>query len=50
MTAAKVVDITANLLDSAGHAADAVSACAQVRMEDVPKIAQISKVTMAQKA
>ena len=37
MTAAKVMDVTARLLDCAGQAADAVSAYSQVKMEDAPK-------------
>ena len=38
MTAAKVMDVIA-----AGHVADAVSACTQVRMEDAPKWLRITK-------
>ena len=38
MTAAKVMDIISRLLGCAGQAADAVSACSQVKMEDDPKL------------
>ena len=43
MTAAKVMDIISRLPGCAGQAADAVSACAQVQMEDAPKLLKISK-------
>ena len=36
MTAAKVTDIISGLPGCAGQAADAVSACTQVKMEDAP--------------
>ena len=36
MTAAKVMDIISRLPGCAGQAADAVSACTQVKMEDAP--------------
>ena len=36
MTAAKVLDIIARLLDSVGQASGAVSAYTQVKMEDAP--------------
>ena len=38
MTATKVMDIISRLPGCAGPAADAVSACTQVKMEDAPKI------------
>ena len=38
MTAAKVMDIISRLPGCAGQAADAVSACTQVKMEDAPKL------------
>ena len=38
ITAAKVMDVIARLLDCDGQAADAMSACAQVKMEDAPKL------------
>ena len=38
MTAAKEMNVIARLPDCAGQAADAVSACTQVKMEDVPKL------------
>ena len=37
MTAAKVMEIISRLPGCAGQAADAVSACTQVKMEDAPK-------------
>ena len=43
MTAAKVMDVFARLFDCAGQAADAVSAYAQVKMEDAPKLLKIPK-------
>ena len=47
MTAAKVMDVIARLPDCDGHAADAVSAYIQVKMEDASKIAQNSNVRMS---
>ena len=45
MTAAKVMDIiNSRLPGCAGQAADAVSVCTQLRMEDAPKIFQNSKI------
>ena len=41
MTAAKVVDVVARLPDCDGQAADAVSACTQVRLEDAPRLFKI---------
>ena len=38
MTAAKVMDIMSRLPWCAGQAADAVSACTHVKMEDAPKL------------
>ena len=38
MTASKVMDIISRLPGCAGQAADAVSACTQVKMEDAPKL------------
>ena len=38
MTAAKVMDIIPRLPGCSGQAADAVSACTQVKMEDAPKL------------
>ena len=43
MTAAKVMDIIPRLPGCAGQAADAVSACTQVKMEDAPKLLKIQK-------
>ena len=43
MTAAKVMDIISRLPGCAGQAADAVSACTQVKMEDTPKLLKIPK-------
>ena len=43
MTAAKVMDIFSRLPGCAGHAADAVSAETQVKMEDAPKLLKIPK-------
>ena len=43
MTAAKVMDIISRLPGCAGEAADAVSACTQVKMEDAPKLLKIPK-------
>ena len=42
-TAAKVMDIISRLPGCAGLAADAVSACTQVRMEDASKLLKIPK-------
>ena len=47
VTAAKVMDIISRLPGCAGQAADAVSACAQVKMEDAPKIIENSKIGMS---
>ena len=41
MTAAEVMDIISRLPQCAGQAADAVSACTQVKMEDAPKLLKI---------
>ena len=38
MTAAKIMDIISRLPGCAGKAADAISACTQVKMEDTPKL------------
>ena len=43
MTAAKVMDVIARLPDCAGHAADAISAYTQVKMEDAPRWLKIPK-------
>ena len=43
MTAAKVKDVMSRLPGFAGQAADAVSACTQVKMEDAPKLLKIPK-------
>ena len=43
VTAAKVMDIISRLPGCAGQAADAVSAYAQVKMEDAPKLLKIPK-------
>ena len=43
MTAAKVMDIMSRLPGCAGQAADAVSACTQVKMEDAHKLSKIPK-------
>ena len=43
MTAAKVMDIISRLPGCAGQAANAVSAYAQVKMEDAPKLRKIQK-------
>ena len=47
MTAAKVMDIISRLPGCAGQAADAVSAYAQVKMEDAPKLLEIPKIGMS---
>ena len=41
MTAAKVMDIISRLPGCEGQAADAVSACTRVKMEDAPKSLKI---------
>ena len=41
MTAARVMDVIARLLDCAGQAADSVPAHTQVKMEDAPRLLQI---------
>ena len=46
-TAAKVMDIISRLPGCAGQAADAVSACTQVKMEDVPKLFENSQIGMS---
>ena len=43
MTAAKIMDIISRLPGCAGQAADAVSACTRVKMEDAPKLLKIPK-------
>ena len=43
MTAAEVMDVMARPPDCDGHAADAVSACTQVKMGDGPKFVRIPK-------
>ena len=43
MTAAKVTDIISRLPGCAEHAADAVSAYTQVKMEDAPTLLKIPK-------
>ena len=43
ITAAKVMDIISRLQGCAGQAADAVSACTQVKMEDAPKLLKFAK-------
>ena len=43
MTAAKGLDIISRLPGCAGQAADAVSACTQVKMEDAPSLLKIPK-------
>ena len=43
MAAAIVVDIISRLPGCAGQAADAVSACTQVKMEDAPQLLKIPK-------
>ena len=42
MTPAKVMDVVARLPDCAGQGPDAVSVYAQVKMEDAPRLLQIS--------
>ena len=43
MTAAKVMDMISELPGRAGQAANAVSACTQVKMEDAPQLLKIPK-------
>ena len=43
MTTEKVMDIISRLPGCDGQAADAVSACTQVKMEDAPKLLKILK-------
>ena len=43
VTAAKIMDIISRLLGCDGHAADAVSACTQVKMEDAHKLWKIPR-------
>ena len=43
MTVAKVMDIICRLPGCSGQAADAVSACTKVKMEDAPKLLKIPK-------
>ena len=43
MTAAKVMDVIARLPNRHGQAADAVSACTQVKLEDAPRLLNIPK-------
>ena len=43
MTAAKVMDVISRLPGCAGQAADAVSACTQVKMEDAPTLLKVPK-------
>ena len=43
LTAAKVMDIISRLPGCSGQAADAVSACTQVKMEDASKLLKIPK-------
>ena len=43
MTAAKVMDIISRLPGCDGQAADAVSACTHVKMEDAPKLLKVPK-------
>ena len=47
MTAAKVMDIISRLSGCDGQAADAVSACTQVKMEDAHKLLKIPKIGMS---
>ena len=47
MTAAKVMDIISRLPGCDGQAADAVSACTQVKMEDAPQIIENSQIGMS---
>ena len=43
ITAAEVMDVISRLPGCAGQAADAVSACTQVRMEDAPTLSKTQK-------
>ena len=43
MTAAKVMNVIARLLDCEGQAADAASSCTQVKMEAAPQLLKIPK-------
>ena len=43
MTAAKVMDVIARLPDCDGPAADAVSVCTQVKLEDAPGLLKVPK-------
>ena len=43
MIAAKVIDVITRLPDCDGQAADAVSACTQVKFEDAPRLPKIPK-------
>ena len=47
MTAAKVMDVIARLLDCDGQAADAISAYTQVKMEDAQTLLQIRKTRVS---
>ena len=47
MTAAKVMDIISRLPGCAAQAADAVSACTQVKMEDAHKLLKIPKIAVS---
>ena len=40
-TAAKAMDVTARVPDCDGHAADAVSACTELKLEDAPRLLKI---------
>ena len=46
MTAVKIMDIISRLLGCDGQAADAVSACTQVKMEDAPKLLKIPRIRL----
>ena len=43
MTAAKIIDVLARLPGCDGQAADAVSACTEVKLEDAPRLFKIPK-------
>ena len=47
MTAANVMDVIARLPDCDGQAGDAISAYAQVKMEDAQKLHKISQIRMS---
>ena len=47
MTAAEVMDIISRQPGCSGQAAEAVSACTQVRMEDAPTLFKKSKVRIS---